>query len=56
MAGEILIAVCRTGRVAWELIDGAEKICPYREAIKGNVDIEVDSGVRLCHRVVHLAR
>jgi osmotically inducible protein OsmC len=27
--------------IAWELIDAAEKICPYAKAIKGNVDVEI---------------
>jgi Ohr subfamily peroxiredoxin len=26
--------------IAWELIDAAEKICPYSKAIKGNVNVE----------------
>ncbi len=28
--------------VAWQLIDSAEKICPYSKAIKGNVDFEIN--------------
>jgi lipoyl-dependent peroxiredoxin len=28
--------------VAWELIESAEKICPYSKAIKGNVDVEIN--------------
>ena len=27
--------------VAWELIDSAEKICPYSKALKGNVNVEI---------------
>ena len=27
--------------IAWELIDSAEKICPYSKAIKGNVNAEI---------------
>src|SRR3954447_1779726 len=26
--------------IAWEVIDAAEKICPYAKAINGNVDVE----------------
>ena len=26
--------------IAWELIESAEKICPYAKAINGNVDVE----------------
>jgi osmotically inducible protein OsmC len=32
--------------VAWELINSAEKICPYSKAIKGNVDFEIKLGMR----------
>ena len=28
--------------IAWELIESAEKICPYSKAIKRNVDVEIN--------------